>query len=149
MSTAKFFESVKLKSIRPSKLISNFDRDSISSGEKVIKMTIQSDYGTDKASENRYVLKFSSAIVVSEENEENEFVSIAFETDYLFEKNDSDLFSTFSKEDVTTLSSAMVYLDFRRKLIRVLADVGLGSLKIPLSPMDNDDAESEPEDKKQ
>ncbi|SFK32609.1 hypothetical protein SAMN05518863_106126 [Candidatus Pantoea symbiotica] len=135
MSAVDFIESVSLKSIRPEKLISNYDRSTVCPGEKEIKLTLQSSYGQDKSELNKYVLKFSACTEVFEDKSQKELVSVTFETHYLFDIINADRIKNISDEDRTAISSSMVFLDFRTRLIRILADVGLNSVKVPLSPI--------------
>lgn len=135
MSSVDYIESVSLKSIRPEKLISNYDRSTVSPGEKEIKLTLQSIYGQDKDDANKYVLKFSACAEVYEDDSQQELVSVVFETHYFFDIIHAEKIKDINDEDRTLISSAMVFLDFRSKLLKVLADVGLNSIKVPLSPV--------------
>lgn len=137
MSTVDFLENVVLKTIRPGKLISNYDRGTISAGEKEVKLTMQSAYGEDKSDAKKYVLKFSACAEVVEEENHNEVFNVNFETNYLFDIINTEVISDIPDEHKTAISAAIVYLDFRSRLQRILADVGLGSVKVPLSPINN------------
>lgn len=134
MSIVDFFENISLKTIRPGKLISDYDRSTISAGEKEIKLSLQSAYGEDKTDPNKYILKFSACAEVVDDESHEKVISVTFETNYLFDILNADKISEVTDEQRTAISSAMVYLDFRSRLLRILADVGLSSVKVPLSP---------------
>lgn len=134
MSIVDFLENVSLKTIRPGKLISDYDRSTISAGEKEIKISLQSAYGEDKTDSNKYILKFTACVEVVDDESHDDIMSVTFETNYLFDIINADKISYITDEQRTAISAAMVYLDFRTRLLRILADVGMSSVKVPLSP---------------
>lgn len=137
MSSVDFLENVCLKTIRPGKLVSNYDREKITSGEKEIKLAIQSAYGEDKTDPTKYVLKFSACIEVIDDSSQSNVWTVEFETLYLFDIINEEKISEITDEKRTVLSAAIVYLDFRSRLLRILADTGLNSVKVPLSPINS------------
>ncbi|MBY5256422.1 hypothetical protein FP364_16240 [Citrobacter amalonaticus] len=137
MSTVDFLENVVLKNIRPGKLISNYDRGTISAGEKEVKLSMQSSYGEDKSDAKKYMIKFSACAEVVEEENHDEVFNVKFETNYFFDILNLEKISDITDEHKTAISAAMVYLDFRSRLQRILADVGLSSVKVPLSPINS------------
>ncbi|EOF7240269.1 hypothetical protein ACK04L_001633 [Enterobacter roggenkampii] len=135
MSIVDFLESVSLKTIRPGRLISDYDRSTISAGEKEIKLTLQSAYGEDKTDPTKYILKFSACAEVVDDETHEKVLSVTFETNYFFDIINTEKITEVTDEQRTAISSAMVYLDFRSRLVRILSDVGLSSVKVPLSPI--------------
>lgn len=136
MSAYKIFQSIALRSIRPRRFITNFDRDLIALGEKDVRLTIQSEYSSEKELDiesPKFVLTFKTRAEILDEKEEATF-TIDFATDYLFDILDADYFIKIDHSTVTSVSSALVYLDYRKRLLNALADSGLPSIKIPLSP---------------
>lgn len=137
MSAVDFLDNVSLKAIRPVKLVSSYDRTAISPGEKEVKLALQSAYGEETADSNKFILKFTASAEVVETTSSDGVFNVIFEVDYCFDIINAEKIVNITNEDRTTISASIVYLDFRSRLLRILADASLSSVKVPLSPINN------------
>jgi len=128
--------SIKLRSMLPNTTKINFDRKKAPKGEADVQLTIQADF-SDKQEDDAKLCKLTfSANAKAMRDGEDTFVDIEFSVDYLFDIVDEESYSKLSDSDKACLSSNLVYMDYRRKLLAAMSVAGMSTVKLPLSLQD-------------
>jgi preprotein translocase subunit SecB len=127
--------SVSLRSIIPKSQTINFDRDRVEESEAEVKMEVSTVLAKSDNTENSCKLEFSVK-AEAKNNDDSIIFQIVIVSDYFFEIVDRTVFDGLSDEESCKLCSNLVYLDFRRRLIISMTNLGMQGIKIPYSLKD-------------
>ncbi len=127
--------SVRLRSIVPKSQVINFDRDKVEQSEAEVKMEVSTNLA--KSDDDEGICKLEFSVKAEAKNIDGSIIfQIVMFNDYFFDIADREVFDNLTDEESCKLCSNLVYLDFRRRLIVSMSNLGMQGIKMPYSLKD-------------